>query len=188
MSKEQGTHYVLTNKDGQLDGYFFHDGGYIEEKKSFYSTADIKPGERLYLVNNYYEEKTFIVQYRIYSLKDDTFYLEVKEYKHEESYSDPDFCYTDEFVSYVKKLAEDKYILEYAEKKCKENYDPRPTTKETREEYLAFSISWQIMERMNKESRTYLDTTPLLYRIEEIVYPMRGLEYKRPNRWDYSEF
>ena len=77
VSSARGTRYVLVNSDGELDGYFFNDQDYDSKLREFYTTADIKAGERLYMVNNYYEEKTFIVCCRIYSPSKNTMFLEV---------------------------------------------------------------------------------------------------------------
>lgn len=186
MQEHDGTYYVLTNKDGALNGYFFNTM-YDDRLQSFYSKADIKAGERLYLVNDYYEQKTFIVQYRIYSPTKNTMYLEVKEYKHEEGYADPDYCYTDEFEKYVKELAEDKTMFDIA----KNEYNKHQFAEDSEypvDQRLDDFLCSQIAQRINSEHRTYLEYTCLTYKVTEIVYRMHGREFKKPSRWEYSEF
>jgi hypothetical protein len=186
MKEHEGTYYVLTNKDGALNGYFFNTM-YDERLQSFYSTSDIRAGERLYLVNDYYEQKTFIVQYRIYSPTKNTMFLEVKEYKHEEGYADPDYCYTDEFEKYVKELAEDKAMFDAAKKEYNKHQFAEDSEYPVDQRLDDFLCS-QITQRIDREHRTYLEYTCLMYKVQEIVYRMHGRQFKKPARYEYSDF
>lgn len=180
--KYHGTRYVLINPDGELDGYFFNDHDYDSKLREFYTTADIKAGERLYMVNNYYEEKTFIVQYRIYSPGKNTMYLEVKAYDRDKSYADPDWCYTEEFEEYVRKLIDDENIREKA-RKVFDEYRADEDYEKYEDDYVAHEIAKQI----DAEKRSYLDYQCLIYRVSAVVYKAHDKEFHKPARWEYDD-
>ena len=191
--QHEGTRYVLVNPDGELDGYFFNDQNYDSKLREFYTTADIKAGERLYMVNNYYEEKTFIVCYRIYSPSKNTMFLEVKEYNKDKSYANPEWCYTEEFDKYVRKMAADKVYTERAKREfkkyhnCDEENEDEIIEKEFEERKLDL-VAWQIAEQIDKEHRTYLQFNCIKYRVQAILYKDAGKEWHKPHRWEFSDF
>ena len=190
--QHEGTRYVLVNPDGELDSYFFNDQNYDSKLREFYTTADIKTGDRLYMVNNYYEEKTFVVCYRIYSPSKNTMFLKVKEYNKDNSYADSDWCYTEEFDKRVRKMAADEVYTERAKREFKkyhncdeENEDEIEKEFEDRKLDL---VAWQIAEQIDREHRTYLQFDCIKYRVQVILYKDVGKEWHKPHRWEYSDF